>query len=237
MSEEYLKWKKWQDVPFGMFSQEDSLYFAEEMRACGVKSVANLRIGEAGYGNGGFAGWVRHAKGQWTGLEKDPELQRRAMASGFDTISAKTTFSAALGPNSLDVVIAFDLIEHLSLEELRAFWYDAKEVLRAEGLLVLRTPSGDSPFSGAIARGDLTHQTILGSDAVRQLAEEVGMRVIRLGSPVMPLAVRGIGRKVRRVALRIIQGIAFRGIATALMNNPDAVISPNMIIVLRKSIE
>lgn len=230
----YPRWKGWQGAEFGRFEPEDALYFAQELRASGIASVVGLRIAELGYGNGAFAGWVRKAGGHWIGREAIPELQKRAVEAGFDVIASEAGFSSVCGPEQLDLIVAFDVIEHLELDAIRSFLVEATEALRPGGLLLLRLPSGDSPFSGAIYRGDLTHRTLLGSSAIRQLAIEAGFEPWQVRSPSLPICGLGPVRAARRLAVRLAQMLVFSFVRKVLMGNDTAVLSPNMIVVLRK---
>jgi len=230
----YVGWKEWHKVDFGSCSSEDALYYAAELRASGVASVLGRKVAELGYGNGAFAGWVRKAGGHWVGREAIPELQQRAAESGFAVIASGADFSTACGPGKVDLIVAFDVIEHLELDAIRSFLSDAKEALRPGGLLLVRCPSGDSPFSGAVFRGDLTHHTLLGSSAVRQLAMEMGFEVCQVRSPVLPVWGLGPVRAARRMAVHLAQTLVFSFVRHVLMGNGSAVVSPNMIVVLRK---
>ncbi len=237
MTNSYAGWKGWQGADFGQFGPEDALYYVQELHASGIASVLGLRVGELGYGNGAFAGWVRKAGGHWVGREVIPELQRRATEAGFDVIASEVDFSTACGPEKLDLIVAFDVIEHLEIDAIRSFLGEAKEALRPGGLLLARFPSGDSPFSGAVFRGDLTHRTLLGSSAARQLAMEAGFEVCQVRSPALPVWGLGPVRAARRMAVRLTQTLAFSFVRHILMGNSGAVVSPNMIVVLRKEAE
>ena|ERR1017187_5913066 len=113
-------------------------------------------------------------------------------------------------------------------------WARPRERLDRGGLLLARFPSGDSPFSGPVFRGDLTHRTLLGSSASRQLAMEAGFEVCQARPPVLPVWGLGLVHAVRRMAVRLTQALVFSFVRHVLMGNASAVVSPNMIIVLRK---
>ena len=232
VTDSYMSWKGWSAADFARVDIEDSLYFQAELRASGIRSVAGLRVGELGYGNGTFAGWVRAAGGHWVGRETIPELRARAMANGFETIAPELGYSRAWGEGSLDLIVAFDVVEHLSIDAIQSFLRESHAALRPDGLLLLRLPSGDSPFSSAIFHGDLTHRTLLGSSAVRQLACSSGFVVKQIRSPVLSTAGYPLVRRVRRVAVRMAQMVTFGFIRNFLMANEGAILSPNMIVVL-----
>jgi SAM-dependent methyltransferase len=234
MTDAYLEWKAWRHEDFGHFDAEAAVYYRQELHASGVSSVRGLTVGELGYGNGAFAGWVRAAGGLWAGREEIPELQQRAADAGFEVIASDVDFSHLRGRGRLDVVVAFDVVEHLEIGAIRCFLQETRDALRPGGLVLLRLPSGDSPFSDAIYRGDLTHRTVLGSSAMRQLAEEVGLDVKQIRSPVLPVTGLGMLRGLRRTCVLLVQFIVFWFVRTALMSNSGAVVSPNMFVVFRR---
>jgi SAM-dependent methyltransferase len=235
MIDRYVEWKGWNASRFGQFGREDALYYAQELNESGIPTVDGLRIGEFGFGNGAFAGWVCQQGGHWVGREGIPELHERATQAGFDVIAGPDDFSTACGLATLDLIVAIDVIEHLEVDAIRAFLLDAERALRPGGLLVSRLPSGDSPFSGAVYRGDVTHRTLLGSSAVRQLAGEAGLEVRQIRSPVLPIAELGAVRSVRRTVVFLVQSLVFPFIRSILIGNRKAVVSPNMLVVLRKA--
>ena len=235
MTNRYLEWKGWDGQVFGTIDRDDALYFPMEMRACGLDSMRGLRIGEIGFGNGSYAAWVKQNGGTWIGRETHPELRRRAMEAGFIVISEGDPFPAADGGGQLDLLVAFDVLEHLELVAIRAFLKEARDTLKPGGRLVFRIPSGDSPFSGVFFHGDPTHRTLLGSKAVAQLALEAGLEICQVRSPVQPIRGHGPVRSMRRLAARWIQMLVFSLIRNILMAESTAVVSPNMLVVLRNS--
>jgi SAM-dependent methyltransferase len=235
MTDAYITWKGWGEADFGHFTRDEEIYFAEELRASGVHTLAGLKFAELGYGNGTFAGWVRKAGADWTGREALPELSDRAQRAGFAAIGHDLALSSLYGQGQADVVVAFDVLEHLEVGSIRSFLVESHEALKPGGLLIARVPSGDSPFSGAIYRGDLTHRTTLGSGAVRQLARESGFDVLQLRAPVLPL--RGFGplRLIRRTVVSLLQRIGYWFVRHFLMGHGTAVVAPNMVLVLKKA--
>ena len=186
MSDSYVEWKTWRDEDFGRFDAEAAIYYAQELRASGISSVRGLAVGELGFGNGAFAGWVREVGGSWVGREVIPELAKRAGDAGFHVLASDVCFPTPSGFGALDLVVAFDVLEHLVLGAIRSFLIEARDALGPGGVILFRVPSGDSPFSSAVYRGDVTHRTLLGSSAVRQLADLIGLEVLQARSPVPP---------------------------------------------------
>ncbi len=112
-------------------------------------------------------------------------------------------------PNeSQEVVIAFDVIEHFTKEELLPFIDEVYRVLRQGGKWIIHAPNGESPFAGRIRYGDFTHELAFTSVSITQLLKSSGFSKIRCheDAPIfhgLKSAVRWIIWKMIRILLRI----------------------------------
>lgn len=116
---------------------------------------------------------------------------------------------AALPAESVDAVVAFDVIEHFTKDELVDFVDAVQRVLRKGGRWIIHAPNGASPFVGAIRYGDFTHelaftrssleQLMLASGFSRLTCHECAPRVHGVKS-----AVRVVAWKLARLALQFI---------------------------------
>jgi 2-polyprenyl-3-methyl-5-hydroxy-6-metoxy-1,4-benzoquinol methylase len=61
-------------------------------------------------------------------------------------------------PKAFDLIIALDLLEHLTRDEALDFLQLAHASLRPRGRLVLQTPNGASPWVGTVYFSDMTHE-------------------------------------------------------------------------------
>lgn len=77
-------------------------------------------------------------------------------------------------PGRLDLITAFDLIEHLTKDEVLSFLEKAYIALKPGGKLILQTPNGDSPFVGTVLYGDFTHEICLNPASVTKLLKLCG---------------------------------------------------------------
>jgi len=161
-------------------------------------------------------------------------LRARVAEAGFLAIAPETPFSIESG-SGFDLFVAFDVIEHLDLASIRSCLREMRAALKPGGLIVLRIPSGDSPFSSAVFRGDLTHLTLLGSSAVCQLAHEAGLQIRQIREPVLPIRPYRSARILRRLIMRVVRSVVYRFTREILMGNRTAVLSPNMVTVLRRA--
>jgi len=67
------------------------------------------------------------------------------------------------------LIIALDVLEHLSLEEGLMLLENIYQALCPGGAVILQVPNLASPFGGAIYFGDLTHRTGFTETSIRQL--------------------------------------------------------------------
>jgi cyclopropane fatty-acyl-phospholipid synthase-like methyltransferase len=230
----YMAWKKWDDQEFGTYDKALSAYFRQELSLCGIADIAGIRVLELGFGNGAFAGWVRRGDAEYVGVEMIQELVDRGRACGFDVKLATVAIDDLAPPGHLDLIVAFDVFEHVCIDDLRSLLRKMHAYLRSGGRLLARVPSGDSPFSRAIQFGDLTHRTVLGSSAIAQLAEQTGFAVEAVREPAFPLRGMGVMTFVRRSVVLLIRRIVFPMIAKAMMGGGRPVLTPNMLFVLVK---
>ena len=73
-----------------------------------------------------------------------------------------------------EVVTLFDVIEHLTKEEIVRCVGLIRQKLRKGGLWICHLPNGDSPFVGCIQFGDFTHETMLSPASARNLCGVFG---------------------------------------------------------------
>lgn len=77
-------------------------------------------------------------------------------------------------PETVDVVFALNLLEHLDKDTLVRVLDGAFRALRSGGQLVAMVPNATSPFGGMTRYWDITHQNAFTQSSVRQLMRLVG---------------------------------------------------------------
>lgn len=107
-------------------------------------------------------------------------------------------------PGSIDYILAFDVIEHLTKDELLEFLDACHAALRPNGYLVVHTPNGDTPYGIVFRYGDFTHECQLNANALRSVFEVCGFEGIeaREMAPV-PYSLFGAIRAVMWQAIRL----------------------------------
>lgn len=229
----YIQWKDWRRSEFGSFTKQDAVLFSKETRNAGINLSHTSMVMEIGFGNGMFAGWVGSKTARYVGTEKNDELVARALAVGIEAHGATCDLEQVAAGRLFDLIAIFDVLEHMDITEILELLKSANKCLSRDGRLIFRVPSGDSPFSGPLMYGDITHRTKLGSKAIHQIANLTGMEVVSVSHAAFPILGAGVVAMIRRLAVvsarRIIGGL----IRAAFFGNGQAVISPNLVAVLK----
>jgi len=105
------------------------------------------------------------------GVDYSEQQVAAAHALGQDKVRQGDLFEylKSLPDAELDLVIAFDVIEHLTKNELLVFANEVQRVLKSGGRWILHTPNAESPFFGRIRYGDYTHELAFTQESIRQL--------------------------------------------------------------------
>lgn len=127
---------------------------------------------DVGCGHGALIYFIRMAGYRnVTGVDVSPEQVAEASRLGIGGISEGNLLTALqnLPDHSQDVVVAFDVIEHFTKEELLPFVDEVLRVLKPGGRWLIHAPNGESPFAGAIRYGDMTHEQAFTRTSLAQL--------------------------------------------------------------------
>lgn len=79
---------------------------------------------------------------------------------------------------SYDVIIAFDILEHLTRTELLETGDEIHRVLTPQGRLIIHAPNGEGVFFGSIRYGDLTHEMAFTRGSIAQFAGACSFTVL-----------------------------------------------------------
>lgn len=131
---------------------------------------------------------------------------------------------------SLDVVVAFDVIEHFTKAELIALVDEVHRVLCSKGRWIIHVPNAESPFAGRMLFGDYTHEQAFTRTSLGQLLRSSGFERLEYfeDSPVphgLKSVIRSIGWQAIRSAL-----LAWIAIETGSLDR-RAVFSQNLLAV------
>lgn len=127
---------------------------------------------DLGCGHGTIVEFARRAGYRHvTGVDRSPDQVREAKRLGIAGVEEGDLFeSIARAPSdSLDLVICFDVIEHLTRAELLPLVDEVLRVLKPGGRWLIHSPNAESPFFGRIRYGDLTHELAFTRTSIGQL--------------------------------------------------------------------
>jgi SAM-dependent methyltransferase len=84
-------------------------------------------------------------------------------------------------PASYNLITLFDVIEHLTKNEILDLFELVVSRLALGGTFIVHCPNGDSPFVGTVRFGDFTHETILTPLSARNLCNLFGLEDFEAG--------------------------------------------------------
>jgi SAM-dependent methyltransferase len=183
--EDYLSWKKWEDPEFGNLKKHQFTYFAAEIAKTKRSFNKNSKVLEIGFGNGNFLKFAEKQDWRVVGTEVNERLVQSALSAGYNALHADNL--KEFEDNTFDLIVAFDVLEHLAQEEIAMMLSEINRILKNDGCFVARFPNGDSPFGLINQNGDATHITSIGSAKVRYLANQVNMEVVFVGGEALPI--------------------------------------------------
>lgn len=105
------------------------------------------------------------------------------------------------GNNEFDVIIAFDLIEHLSLEKRVEFILEVKRVLKVNGIFILTTPNRNNLrdlFWGKLLKSPY-HYEEFNLDELRNFLLQHGFDIVREEGIYLPIPIPYIEHYARVV--------------------------------------
>ena len=186
------------------------------------------RVLEIGFGDGQLLRWCKTLGHHVTGVEIVPALVSRAGEMGIDCLPGPLDASS-LGDQKFDVIVAFDVLEHMSFEEIAAFFENSKNNLTPRGQYLLRFPNGASPFAYAYQASDITHKSILSLGIMKQFATRTGLTVTGTLQP-RPYP-RGMKDKMQRWLGYRLQDL-IEWVLTRAYYGGKAHLEPNLLVTL-----
>jgi SAM-dependent methyltransferase len=114
------------------------------------------------------------------GVDGSPEQVAAALRLGIEGV-VEGDLSEMLNSQmdaSLDAVVAFDVIEHFTRDELLPFVDEVHRVLKPGGRWIIHVPNGESPLFGSIRYGDLTHEMAFTRTSLNQLLLSSGFESV-----------------------------------------------------------
>ncbi|MEX5718930.1 class I SAM-dependent methyltransferase [Geodermatophilus maliterrae] len=164
-------------------------YLPDVHRLAGPGGVVDL-----GCGRGEWLALLRAAGVTARGVDANPAFVAAGRARGLDMeLGDALGYLEALPPDSIDVVTAFHVIEHLATEDLLALLEAARAALRPGGCLLLETPNPTNLVMAACDfYNDPTHRSPLPPALTEYLVSTQGFGDVEVrplhpkASPLVP---------------------------------------------------
>ena len=201
--EGYSKWKRWDPNNWGSFPKKK----AREFRLLAGTEVKDLRLLEVGFGKGSFLAWAKSSGAYVFGVEKEPLMLAAARERGF---SVSDNLFRDFEGQAFDLIVAFDVLEHLTVDEIDRFFDFVSSSLNIEGTLVIKVPNGACPFALGMQNGDLTHLTCLTVASLRQVLSRHPLTITRVRPHLAPLpgGFAGVRSLLQRFSRKLYSKIA-----------------------------
>jgi SAM-dependent methyltransferase len=140
------------------------------------------KVIDFGCGHGALVQAARHAGYvNIVGVDHSAGQVAAARRHGIDGIREGDARATAreLPDSSHDVVVAFDLIEHFTKQEVLGFADEVLRILKPAGRWIVHVPNGEALFGGRVRYGDFTHEGAYTRQSLGQLSSAVGFSSIR----------------------------------------------------------
>ena len=231
---DYLQWKAWDDQAFCVLSAPEARYFDAELGNAGLSWPAGARVLEIGFGQGCFLTYAQSRQWQVTGTEVNPHLVTMGQARGLDVHCAHDL--SAWPDATFDLVVAFDVLEHVPQEDSLSFLRDLMRVLKPGACAVLRFPNGDSPFGLMHQNADVTHVNAIGRGKVLYWAQALQAEMVSLKGQAQPVRGAGLVLGIYRLAVWPVRKLLNLFVRVFFLGGaPIDFSAANIVAVLRKT--
>jgi SAM-dependent methyltransferase len=140
-----------------------------------------VRILDMGCGNGAFVAYLRHKGYEHVeGIDISTEQIEAGSSVGISNLFKAEILPWIMGKkDQYDLIIALDVLEHFSRQEIYEILKYSKRALKKGGGMMIQTPNGEGIWYEKIFYGDITHETLLSRDSARQFILGTGFGSIQ----------------------------------------------------------
>ncbi len=224
--EDYLAWKGWEsEINFGQNDRMTNIGFRKQLKGIVDCNQNGLRVLEIGFGQGKFLAFARDCSWDVTGLEINQDLVKIAQNTGFDAKYSESLKDMI--DKSFDLIVAFDVLEHIPQPDIIPILQTLNKKLKAEGKIFLRFPNGDHWLGNIHQNGDPTHVTAIGYSKLTYFTAMAGLKVVLFRGARRPGFERGMFHGIHKLLTEPVK----RAIATV----QRLIYVPGLPIVLYRS--
>jgi len=225
----YIDWKSWETDSFGKTSKLEEAYFNNIVKLLKLKKSS--KILEIGFGNGSFLGYAVSQNFNYDGVESNENLVDLAIDNNF---SAYTSLDKIDTETKYDLIILFDVIEHINADEVEKFFKEMNDHLEETGLIFLRFPNGSSPLGLGNQHGDVTHCNIVTLPKLNYWCYNSDLKVILYRGDIRPFIFRHNILKMPSRLIRLFLHISTEKFIRLISSQSKGVLSSNLEVVIKK---
>jgi 2-polyprenyl-3-methyl-5-hydroxy-6-metoxy-1,4-benzoquinol methylase len=225
----YIDWKNWEADSFAKTSKLEEAYFNNIVKLLKLKKSS--KILEIGFGNGAFLGYAVSQKFNYDGIESNENLVDLAIDNNF---SAYTSLDKINRETKYDLIILFDVIEHINADVVEEFFKEMNDHLEETGSIFLRFPNGSSPLGLGNQHGDVTHCNIVTLPKLNYWCYNSDLKVIFYRGDIRPFIFRHNILKMPSRLIRLFLHISTEKFIRLISSQSKGVLSSNLEVVIKK---
>jgi 2-polyprenyl-3-methyl-5-hydroxy-6-metoxy-1,4-benzoquinol methylase len=225
----YIDWKNWETDSFGKTSKLEETYFNNIVKLLKLKKSS--KILEIGFGNGAFLGYAVSQNFNYDGVESNANLVDLAIDNNF---SAYTSLDKIDRETKYDLIILFDVIEHINADAVEEFFKEMNVHLEETGSIFLRFPNGSSPLGLGNQHGDVTHCNIVTLPKLNYWCYNSDLKVIFYRGDIRPFIFRHNILKMPSRLIRLFLHVLTEKFIRLISSQSKGVLSSNLEVVIKK---
>ena len=225
----YVNWKNWEADSFAKTSKLEEAYFNNIFKLLKLKKSS--KILEIGFGNGSFLGYAVSQKFNYDGVESNQNLVDLAIDNNF---SAYTSLDKINRETKYDLIILFDVIEHINADVVEEFFKEMNVHLEETGSIFLRFPNGSSPLGLGNQHGDVTHCNIVTLPKLNYWCYNSDLKVIFYRGDIRPFIFRHNILKMPSRLIRLFLHTLTEKFIRSISSQSKGVLSSNLEVVIKK---
>jgi len=228
----YIDWKNWNEDSFAKTSKLEEIYFNNIFKLLKLKKSS--KILEIGFGNGAFLGHAYRQNFHYDGVESNKNLVDLAINNNF---SAYSSLNEIDRKNKYDLIILFDVIEHINADVIEDFFKEMNLYLKETGSMFLRFPNGSSPLGLGNQHGDVTHCNIVTLPKLNYWCYNSALKVVFFRGDIRAFIFRHNILKMPSRLIKQFFHVLTEKFIRVISNQSKGVLSSNLEVVIKKSNE
>lgn len=219
----YREWKGWHDL-FNPSTHEKTLY---EREFCFL-DLRGKKLLDFGFGSGALLAWAKSKGSVVTGIEIQTPLIEAATQLNIPAHTSTKKLNDAF----FDVISFFDVLEHLTKDEIHELLQETYRIANTGCTIIIRVPNCQSPAGLANQFADPTHISMLSGPIVKSFLEDANFQNIHVREAQLQPSSNSLNRFLRIVCKPFI--FSFEAAYKLTWSVRQTPLSSNVIIVANK---